>query len=232
MNEVEMSEKILKELDVDGLRSVFLKYTREAFESIPKIDRPYILDIGCGTGMPTLELARLSNGKIAGIDIDQGALEKLNLKIQQEGLSDRVKVYNCSIYDTSFENEMFDIIWEEGVIHILDLKKDLIECNRVLKLNGFMVTGEATNWANRKLKHFPRFGFKLIKQIPWERGCWWTEYYSPLEEKINILRKKYDILDDVEEVKRHLTEIEIVKKDPSGFDCVTYIMKKIKKKRK
>ena len=222
-----MSEEILKDLDAEGLRAVFLKYTRKAFENLPKIDDPHILDVGCGTGIPTLELARLSNGKITGIDIDQRALDKLNLKIKQEGLSARVKVYNRSIYDMQFEDEMFDIIWEEGVIQLLDLKKALTECNRVLKLNGFMITGEATNWADKKLKHFPKFGFKLVKQIPWEKECWWTEYYAPLEEKINILRKKHENLDDIEEIKQHLMEIKMVKKDTTGFDCVTYIMQKV-----
>ncbi|MHA1988494.1 MAG: class I SAM-dependent methyltransferase [Promethearchaeota archaeon] len=227
-NDEEMAEEMLKELDAEGLRSVFLKYTRKAFESIPEMDEPRILDIGCGTGMPTLELARLSNGKITGIDIDQGALDKLTLKIKQQGLSDKIKVHNRSVYDTKFEDETFDIIWEEGVIHLLDLKKALTECNRILKLNGFLVSGEATNWADRKLKHFPKFGFKLIKQIPWEKECWWMEYYNPLEEKINTLRKRYDNLDNIEEIKRHLMEIEMVKKDPAGFDCITYVFQKIK----
>jgi ubiquinone/menaquinone biosynthesis C-methylase UbiE len=221
-----MSEEILKKLDADGLRSVFLKYTRNAFESIPEIDKPRILEIGCGTGIPTLELARLSNGEITGIDIDQGALDILNLKIKQEGLTSRVKVYNRSVYDTKFKENTFDIIWEEGVIHILDLKRALTECNRVLKQNGFLVTGEAIKWTGRKLKHFPRFGFKLIKEIPWEEGCWWNEYYRPLEEKINNLRIKYDNLDNIQEIQQHLMEIEMVKKDPPQFDCITYIMQK------
>ncbi|MFW9876520.1 MAG: class I SAM-dependent methyltransferase [Candidatus Thorarchaeota archaeon] len=223
-----MVEEILKELDADGLRSVFLKYTRKAFESIPEIDKPRILDIGCGTGVPTLELASISNGEITGIDIDQGALDKLNLKIKEKGLSDRVKVYNRSINDTRFDDETFDILWEEGTIHLLDLKKTLTECNRVLKLNGFMVSGEASNWSDRKLKHFPRYGFNLIKQIPWETECWWTEYYSPLEQKINFLQKKYENVDEIEEIRRHITEIAMVKKNPAGFDCITYILQKIK----
>jgi len=223
-----MTEEILRELDADGLRSVFLKYTRMAFESIPKIDHPRILDIGCGAGIPTLEIAKLSDGEVTGIDIDQKALDRLNRKIQQERLSDRVKVINRSVYDTKFEDERFDLILEEGVIHLLDLKRTLTECSRILKLNGFMVTGEATNWVNRKLKHFPKFGFKLIKQIPWESGCWWTEYYAPLEEKINQLRSQYDDLDDIEEIQRHLMEIDMIKKNPARFDCLTSIFQKIK----
>ncbi|MFX0029562.1 MAG: class I SAM-dependent methyltransferase [Candidatus Hermodarchaeota archaeon] len=223
-----MTEEILRELDADGLRSVFLKYTRMAFESIPKLNHPRILDIGCGTGLPTLELAELSNGEITGIDVDQEALDKLAIKIKNLGLSDRVKIYNRSIYDTKFKSESFDILWEEGVVHLLDLKKTLTECSRIIKLNGFMVTGEATNWASRKFKHFPRFGFKLIKEIPWEPECWWTQYYAPLEIKINQLRGKYENLEDINEIQRHLMEIEMVKKNPSGFDCITYIMQKVK----
>ena len=223
-----MVENILKELNAEGLRAVFLQYTRKAFESIPRIDNPRILDIGCGTGMPSLELVKLSNGKITGIDIDQDSLNIFNHKIKQERLSDRIEIYNRSIYDTKFEDETFDIIWEEGVIHLLDFKKAITECNRILKLNGYLISGEANNWADRKLKHFPKFGFNVLKQIPWAEQCWWKEYYAPLEKKINELRNKYENIDDIKEIKRHLTEINMVKKNPSGFDCTTYILQKIK----
>jgi SAM-dependent methyltransferase len=223
-----MSEEILKELDAETLRSVFLKYTREAFNSIPKIDKPRILDIGCGIGMPSLELARLSNGEITGIDIDKDALDKFNFKIKQKGLTDRIKLFNRSIYDTKFEDEIFDIIWEEGVIHLLDFKKAITECRRILKVNGYLISGEATKWADRKLKHFPNFGFKLLKQIPWAKECWWKEYYAPMEKRINILRKKYDNIDDIDEIQHHLSEIEMVKKNTKGFECTTYILQKIK----
>ncbi len=223
-----MSEEVLKELDAEGHRSVFLKYTRKAFESLPKIENPRILDIGCGTGIPTLELARLSNGEITGIEIDQDALDKLNQKIKQKGLTDRVKIFNRSIYDTQFADETFDILWEEGVIHLLDFKKVMTECTRILKVNGYMITGEANNWANKKIEKYPKFGFKIVKQITWAEECWWKEYYAPLEAKINILREKYDKVDKIEEIKRHLREIEMVKKNPSSFDCTTYIMQKIK----
>ncbi|MFX1566856.1 MAG: class I SAM-dependent methyltransferase [Promethearchaeota archaeon] len=222
-----MSEEILKELDAEGLRSVFLKYTRKAFDSLPEIDKPRILDIGCGTGTVSLELAKLSNGEIFSIDIDQKALDKLNQKIIKKGLSDKVKVYHRSVYDTKFEDKMFDIIWEEGVIHLLDFKKAITECNRILKVNGYMISGEADNWADKKLKYYPKFGFKLLKQIPWAKECWWKEYYAPLEKKINALRKKYDNIDVIEEIKRHLTEIEMVKKNTTGFECTTYILQKI-----
>ena len=223
-----MEIEILQELDAEGLRAAFLRYTKKVFKIIPKLDNPRILDIGCGTGLSTLKLARLTNGEITGIDIDQVALNKLENKINEKGLSDRIKIFNRSVYDTKFEDEMFDIIWDMGVIHLLDLKRALTECNRLLKIDGFLISGEATDWANRKLKHFPKFGFKLMNQIPWADQCWWKEYYAPLEKRIDVLRNKYDNFDKIKQIKQFINEIEMVKKNPTGFECTTYILQKIK----
>lgn len=69
---------------------------------LPKLDKPRILDIGCGSGVPTMELARLGQGEVIGIDIDQPALDKLTKKIREAGFSNRVQAVNCSILDMVF----------------------------------------------------------------------------------------------------------------------------------
>lgn len=222
-----MSEDFLKELNIEELRERFLKYTRKAYQMLPKMDKPRILDIGCGTGIPTIELARLSNGEIIGIDIDKNALDKLNLKIEKKGLSSRVKTMNCSLYKTEFPSFSFNILWDEGVIHILDLKKSLKECSRLLKLNGFLVMGEMIKWMKDKFEIFSKFGFKQMYQLLLPEKCWWTEYYSPLEKKIKEIRKKNIGSEDLENLKRHEREIEMVKKNPKEFDCAFYIMQKV-----
>ena len=218
---------IIKELNLEQLREVFLKYTRKAFQLLPKMDKPRILDIGCGTGIPTIELALLSNGEIIGIDIDQDALDKLNLKIEKKGLSARVTTINCSLYKANFPDKHFNILWDEGVIHILDLKKSLKECSRLVKPNGFLVMGEMIKWIKDKFEIFPKFGFKLIDQFLLPEKTWWTEYYEPLEKKIKELRKKYPSSENLEKFKQHGREIEMVKKNPKEFDCAFYIMQKI-----
>jgi len=57
-----MTEETILETDKDLLREGLIKYTRKAFHMLPKLDKPCILDVGCGSGIPTMELARLSNG--------------------------------------------------------------------------------------------------------------------------------------------------------------------------
>ena len=90
-------ERFLNKKDL--VRKRLVKYSRKALRMIPVIERPRIIDIGCGSGVSTIELARLTDGEITGLDIDQTALDRLNSKIKKAGLSDRFKTLNCSLLD-------------------------------------------------------------------------------------------------------------------------------------
>ena len=92
------------------------EYTRKALQMLPKWEQPRILDIGCGPGGPTLELARLSGGHVIGTDIHQPYLDSLFQKIEEARLSDRVEAMNCPMFEMGFPGESFDIIWAEGSI--------------------------------------------------------------------------------------------------------------------
>jgi ubiquinone/menaquinone biosynthesis C-methylase UbiE len=223
-----MSIDILKELNVEGLRANFLKYTRKAYQMLPNIEKPYILDVGCGTGIPTIELAYLSDGDIIGIDIDQNALNELNTKIKKRGFSNRLKTKLCSFMENDFIDNSFDIIWDEGVIHLLDLEKTLKECQRVLKTNGFLIMNETINWIKDKFDTFYNFGFKLKDYFILPENSWWTEYYSSLENTLKNLRVKYKNSKNLIIIKQYENEIKIVKKNPKKFDCGFYIMQKLK----
>ena len=148
-------EVILQVDDKDIIREGLSKYTRRAFQVLPKLDKPCILDIGCGSGVPTIELAKLSNGQIIGLDNNQLLLESLTAKIQRAELSDRVKTVKCSMFDMEFPDENFDIIWAEGSISVIGFERGLKEWKRFLKPTGFLVVhdemGNVTeNW-NRSL---------------------------------------------------------------------------------
>ncbi|MCK4567850.1 MAG: class I SAM-dependent methyltransferase, partial [Candidatus Thorarchaeota archaeon] len=61
----------------DSLRINLLEFARTAFKILPPMDNPSILDIGCGSGIQTIELAKMCNGHITAIDIDVPALALL-----------------------------------------------------------------------------------------------------------------------------------------------------------
>ncbi|MEA2074286.1 MAG: class I SAM-dependent methyltransferase [Euryarchaeota archaeon] len=111
-----MTKNIIEELQKDLLRKRFNKHTKRAFLMLPELEKPKILDIGCGTGVPTMKLARLSTGHVIGLDISQPFLDELKRKVEKAGFSDRVKTVKCSMSEMDFPDESFDLIWAEGSI--------------------------------------------------------------------------------------------------------------------
>jgi len=222
-----LSKDLLAEMK-DHFRERLNKYTRKAFQMLPKLERPKILDIGCGSGVPTIELAKLSDGEIIGIDINQSLLNNLNRKIEDEGFSDRVKTMKCSLFVIDLPDESFDIIWAEGSIWIIGFEKGLKEWRRLLKSNGFLVVHDEIKTVSNELKKISSCGYKLIDHFSLPEDAHWTEYYRPLEIRIKELRKKYN--NDPEALKilkQHQNEIDMVKTNPKDYTSAFYLMQKL-----
>jgi len=211
----------------DKIRKRLLKYTRKAFRMLPQIDRPRILDIGCGAGIPTLELARLSQGEIIAIDIDQPALDKFTNKIKEAGLTDQVQAVNCSILDMDFPDESFDIIWSEGSIYVIGFETGLREWKRFLKPSGFMIVHDEQGNVKEKLEQISNCGYELLGYFMLSEDIWWTEYFAPLEKRIDEIRAKHagdpKALVALDNDQR---EIDMFKKNPSRYKSVFFIMQK------
>ncbi len=202
-------------------------YTRKAFEMLPFLEHPTILDIGCGSGVPTLELAKLSNGEIIGLDVDQGLLDNLNSKIAASGLSDRVRTINCSIFDIDFPDESFDIIWSEGSIFLIGFERGLKEWRRLIREKGFLIVHDETTNTNKKIKIIPDCGYSLIDYFILSKDVWWAEYYCHLENRIRELKKKYSDDSTAQGVlDNEQGELDAFKKRPESYGSIFYIMQR------
>jgi SAM-dependent methyltransferase len=179
---------------------------------LPELDNPRILDVGCGQGGPTLELARLSGGQVTGMDIDQSALHELAGRAEEQGLSDRVQVVQGSMFDIEFADESFDIIWSEGSMHILGFERALGEWRRFIRPRGFLVVHEMA-WlrpdppseimgcwqlaypgirtASEYVEQIPGHGYDLVGHFVLPEDFWWVDYYVPMVARIGELRGKY-----------------------------------------
>jgi ubiquinone/menaquinone biosynthesis C-methylase UbiE len=209
----------------DIVRGRLLKYTRRAFRMLPKLDKPRILDIGCGSGVPTMELARLGQGEIIGIDIDQPALDKLKKKISEAGFSDRVQAVNCSILDMVFPDESFDIIWSEGSIFAIGFKRGIQQWKRFLKPNGFMVIHDEKGNVEGKLEQISKCGYKLLGYFILSEDTWWTEYFAPLEKLIAKSQTSYtDDPQALEELSQAQREMEMFKNHPERNSSVCFVI--------
>ena len=222
-----MTEETILQIEKDLLRERLNKYTRKAFRMLPHLDKPRILDVGCGSGIPTMELARLSNGEIIGLDVSQPLLDILAGKIENTGLSDRIKTVQCSMSDMDFPDESFDIIWAEGSIQFIGFRRGLKEWRRFLKPNGLLVVHDEIGKITEKLEQISGCGYELLNHFTLSEDTWWIEYYAPLEQRINEIRAKHvGNPEALKELDNDQSFIDIFKKNPKPYGSVFFIMKK------
>ena len=93
------------------------------------------LDDGCGSGRYTYALNKIGCKRIWGVDISSNsiAFAKKNNPFKKE----KVQFLTCSVLELPFENESFDFVFSNGVLHhTIDIKQGLNEIFRVLKQEG------------------------------------------------------------------------------------------------
>jgi SAM-dependent methyltransferase len=224
------------------------KYTKKAFNMLPHLDKPRILDIGCGRGGPTLELSRLSQGELIGLDVNQPHLDEFAKKIEQAGLSERVKAVSCSMFEMDLPDESFDIIWSEGSIFIIGFERGLKEWRRFIKPNGFLVVHEMAwlrpdppeeidnYWTKiypcistipENLEKIPDCGYSVIGHFALPEDTWWHEYYAPLEKRIQELRVKYTYDSHaIAVLNQEHREIDLYKKYHKWYGSAFFVMQK------
>jgi len=112
-----------------------------------------VLELGCGTGSFTRELAR-SGAEIVAIDVSPELLEiaKLNCSVPNV----RFQIQNA--YSLSYSEAVFDSVVGSSVLHHLEIEEALRDVYRVLKPEGTICFTEP-NMLNPQIA--------IQKNIPW-----------------------------------------------------------------
>ena len=224
--------------------------TKRAFDSIPPhSQQPLILDIGCGQGMQTIELAKTSNGKIIALDIHKAFLDILMERAKNEGLEKNISPKNISMLDMDYEDKTFDIIWSEGALYFLGFQEGLKKCHHLLKDNGYLAVTELVYIApdppdeiveyiggeypdiksiQENIENIKKEKFNLISSFTLPESAWLDNYLLPIEKEIPRLIKKYQgnevALSIFEAFKE---EIDYYKKYSKFYGYQFFVMQKL-----
>lgn len=212
----------------DRLREGLLPYTRRAFRMLPALPQAKILDIGCGSGVPTVELARLSGGEVTGVDTDRAQLDRLTSRIEEAGLSGRVRAVDRSMRDLDFPDGRFDIIWAEGSVAVMGFQAGIREWRRFLKTDGFLVVHDDLGNLEEKLGQIPGSGYELLGHFVLNEDVWWNEYYGPLDKEVSRMRSGRADDNRIDALLRaDQREIDGFRRDPGRYRSVFLVMKKV-----
>lgn len=104
-------------------------------EIIENIEGKHILDFGCGNGSESLKY--LQNGAITvGIDISSKYIEKCNQEASKMFKAENYEFLVMDAHNLTFQNNSFDLVIGNGILHHLELFIALEEVHRVLKPGG------------------------------------------------------------------------------------------------
>ncbi|MEX1014506.1 MAG: L-histidine N(alpha)-methyltransferase [Candidatus Paceibacterota bacterium] len=182
-----------------------------------------ILDLGCGNGESSIQLADEFKCEVVGVDISGVRIKNAKEKLQKSKLSLLVKFLKGTATNLPFENNEFTHVWSQSTIyHVHNKDKALKEIYRVLKNDGIFVFDDLLkpkeNISKETEKHvYDRllfdtpFSFETYKDKLKEIGfnITYLKDISPhlqksYEELINILKKKTENKDDYEDKYKSL----------------------------
>jgi SAM-dependent methyltransferase len=224
------------------------RYTERAYRLLPPLERPRVLDIGCGPGGPTMAVAVVSGGEVIGIDVHRQYLDQLQARIDAAGVGDRVRAVQMSMFEIEYPDGSFDLVWAEGSIFIIGFARGLRDWRRLIRPGGCLAVHEmawfkddppdeladfwqaaypAITTIDGNLAMIAEAGYRLLGHFTLGDDAWWPEYYGPLEERIATLRAKY--VDDAAALARlaeEQSEIDLYRRYKDWYGSVFFVMQR------
>lgn len=238
--------EIHKELPREGPGS--FTATLKAYDYLRQyLNKPLILDIGCGPGKQTLDLLKITDGKIIAVDNHKPFIERLNKNIHANGFEDRASAQVGDMLNLQFKKNMFDLIWSEGAIYQIGFERGLKEFRKFLKPNGFIAVTEVSWLTETKSEdavdfwsqEYPQMksikenikvaqncGYEIINCFTLDKSDWFDDYYIPMKPRLEMIKEKYGNEETAQEVIRmHEFEIHVLEKYHGEFGYVFYVLR-------
>lgn len=188
---------------------------------------PSILDLGCGVGAQTLDLATLTSGVLSALDLHEPFIRRLQAEADRRGVSHRVNAQVGDMAHPAYPAESFDLIWSEGALYNIGIHQALRVCHDLLRPGGYLAFTDAVwrkeqpppevksgfdldyptmGWVNDVLDAIADGGFALEGHFTVPDEAWWTDFYTPMENRIAELQEQYAHDDEATAILNQLAE--------------------------
>ncbi len=173
---------------------------------------PKVLDLGCGGGAQTLDIAELTSGHIVAVDLHTPFIQRLQAEIERRGLAQRIETCVGDMNHPEFPAGTFDLIWSEGALYNIGMHRALSLCRNLLATGGYLAFTDAVwrkanpppavkagfdldyptmGWVTDLVDAIAASGFEVQGHFTLPDDAWWADFYTPMEGRIEALRDKY-----------------------------------------
>ena len=221
--------------------------TCRAFECIPNVPQGVrVLDVGCGPGAQTLDLAQLVEpfaGEVVAVDFYEKYLKEAQQAVERSALKN-ITFQQADMNSLPFDDASFDIIWSEGAIYIMGFENGLKNWKRLLKPGGTIAVTEIS-WLKNELPEivrdfwnegYPamqtvagnleiaeRCGYRVLDHFTLPESAWLDEYYAPLEKRLNLFKDRKGV-DEL--IAMEKAEIELYRNHSDCYGYEFFILKR------
>ena len=222
--------------------------TRKAFEMMDYLpSEPRVLDIGCGPGVQTVELLRLSRGTVVALDLLPQMISRVRKAAEYAGFADRLETVQADMNDMAFEPSSFDVIWSEGAIYFIGFEMGLAKVKEFVKPGGYVAVSEAVwlepdpprevvefwqeypeiDTVERKLGIVSSLGYESVGHFVLPASSWSESYYDPLATRVSEYEHKWKGIRDAEDVLAEARqEISVFRKYSRYYSYAFFVMRR------
>jgi SAM-dependent methyltransferase len=223
--------------------------TERALRLLPRLTHDQrVLDIGCGSGAQTIDLARATEARIVAVDNHAPFVAQLARRAAELGLAERITAQVGDMNDLHLADGSFDVIWSEGSIFIIGFARGLAAWRRVLAPGGHLVVSELCLFQDdppAELKELfldecpdvgdvdarrsaiAASGYRLLGDFVLPAVGWWENYYVPLGECLErFCRSHAGDPEALAVASRSQQEIDVYRRHPDAFGYVFFVMQR------
>lgn len=178
----------------------------------PLPEAPIVLDLGCGPGAQTMDLAEfLPDARIVALDRHEPFVREVVRRAEERGCGGRVRAQVGDMAALAFPPARFDLIWSEGAAYLMGVEDALRAWKPLLKAGGRLALSEAVWLRPDPPEELRRFwqaypamtdvegnrarvraaGYRLLGDFVLSAEAWMDGYYEPMRHRIRELELRY-----------------------------------------
>ena len=173
---------------------------------------PRVLDLGCGPGAGSSNLANLTGGRVTALDLHAPFVVQQAAAARAAGLSHRLDPVCADMRAAPFAAGVFDLVWSEGALYSIGFRQGLDLCARLVRPGGYVAASEVVwtvdappdevrRWWHaeypdiapiaEKASAVTGSGLEIIDHFTLPREAWTFHFYEPMKARLGEFRRAW-----------------------------------------